>query len=481
MTAPSPDPAPGRPPSRRALRLRLLGPLLLLAAGGAASAGAGLWIAAARRPEGTPLEPLVIVAAVAGFGTLALGAILALRFDDRVGRPLVLLAAEMRARAHGTVDTPLDPGQAAGLGEIGPAAAALCARLAAARDEAGRIAEEATARLTEERAQLSAILSAIPVGIMALGPDGRVLLYDRQSVDLLGDVAPLGLGRPVTDYFAGPAIEAARRVLAAGSRFTDAELPTADGRRRLRTRLRPIGREGGLLLAMETDGETVSERPLVFDFDLLREEEMAQDIAAMPLARLPCVVFDTETTGLSPETDEIVQIGAVRIINGRRVEGERFETLVDPGRPIPPASTRIHGIDDAAVAGAPDPQEAVRDFCRFAEGAVLVAHNAPFDLAFLRRHARAAGLELGHGVLDTVLLSAAVYGPGVPHTLDAIAERLGVPIDPALRHRALGDAMATAEVLLRLLPILEAAGITTFGDAVEAMRRHQSLLPDMNR
>jgi DNA polymerase-3 subunit epsilon len=473
--APRPEP----PPRAGGLRLRLLGPLLLLAAGGAASAGAGLWIAAVQRPEGMPLEPLAVVAAVAGFGTLALGAVLALRFDDRVVRPLAALAAEMRARAHGAVDAPLDLRAAEGLGEVGPAAAALCTRLAAARGEADRIVGEATARLAEERAQLSAILSEIPVGIMALGPDGRVLLYDRQTVDLLGDVAPLGLGRPATDYFAASAIEAARAALAAGTSYTDADLPTADGLRRVRARLRPIGREGGLLLALETDGETLSERPLVFDFDLLREEA-ARDLAATPLARLPCVVLDTETTGLSPEADEIVQIGAVRIVNGRRVEGEVFETLVDPGRPIPPASTRVHGIHDAAVAGAPDAQAAVRAFCRFAEGAVLVAHNAPFDLAFLRRHARAAGIELGHGVLDTVLLSAAVYGQGVPHTLDAIAERLGVALDPAVRHTALGDAVATAEVLLKLIPVLEAAGIATFGEAVAAMRRHQRLLPDMN-
>ena len=122
----------------------------------------------------------------------------------------------------------------------------------------------------------------------------------------------------------------------------------------------------------------------------------------------------------------------------------------------------------------------MRAFHRFAEGAVLVAHNAPFDLAFLRRHGDAAGAAFDHPVLDTVLLSAAVFGEAVPHTLDAIAERLGVALDPAARHTATGDAVATAEVLLHLLPVLEAAGVRTLGDAIAAMRRHQRLLPDLN-
>jgi DNA polymerase III subunit epsilon len=314
---------------------------------------------------------------------------------------------------------------------------------------------------------------------MAIGPDHRVLLYDRHCVDLFSGVAPLGLGRPVADYFADGPLRQAIASFATGAAFADVDLPTADGLRRLHARIRRIGQDGGYLLAIETEGEALSERPLVFDFDLLRREA-DRDLAETPLSHLSCVVFDTETTGLSTSTDEIVQIGALRILNGRRIDGETFETLVSPGRPIPPGSTRVHGIDDVAVGGAPNPVEAVRAFHRFAKGSVLVAHNAPFDLAFLRRHADAAGVCFDHAVLDTVLLSATVYGHGVPHTLDAIAERLGVSLDPSVRHTATGDAIATADVLLRLIPVLEAAGTVTFGEAVTAMRRHQRLLPDLN-
>jgi DNA polymerase-3 subunit epsilon len=461
------------------VRLRLLLSFVAVGLGAAGCVVGGLWIAAGRLPPGAQTEPLVIAAVISALGTLAVAAFVWLRLDETMARPLEALSAELRTRAHGEVTAPLDQTGARHLGDLGPAAAALCERLVRARGEADAIVAEATARLSAERAQLSGILSEIPLAIVAVGPDQRIMLYDRQTVDLLGPVAPLGLGRPVTDYLAPASLARAVEALAGGSAFVDAELDTADGLRRLKARLRPIGRDGGTLLALETEEEALSERPLVFDFDLLRREP-GGELSEKPLSRLSCVVFDTETTGLSVTADEIVQVGAVRVLNGRVVQGEFIDMLVDPGRRIPPVSTRVHGIGDAAVAGAPCPVEAVRVFHRFAEGSVLVAHNAPFDMAFLRRHEAAAGLRFDHPVLDTVLLSAAVYGQGVPHTLDAIASRLGVVLDPAVRHTALGDATATAEVLLRLFPVLEAAGVRTFGEAVTAMRRHQKLLPDLN-
>ncbi len=228
------------------------------------------------------------------------------------------------------------------------------------------------------------------------------------------------------------------------------------------------------------DGSISHERRATYDFDLLFRE-VAADVLSTPLHQLPYVVFDTETTGLLPDQgDEIVQIAGVRLLNGRRVAGESFDSLVNPGRLIPKASTKVHGITDAMVAHA-DPIESVgHRFHRFAEDAVLVAHNAPFDMAFLKRHAPGIGAEFDHPVLDTVLLSAVLFGQSETHTLDALCTRLGVIIPPELRHTAMGDTVATAEAFLKMIDMLRAQGLSTFGEVLAEVRRHGRLLEDLN-
>ena len=221
-------------------------------------------------------------------------------------------------------------------------------------------------------------------------------------------------------------------------------------------------------------------RRAVYDFDLL-EKTGGAELAECRLEDLTFVVFDTETTGLLPERgDEICQIAAVRIVNGRRVEGEVFDTLVNPARPIPLASTKVHGITDAMVKDAPQIAQAGAQFHAFAQGAVLVAHNAPFDLAFLRRKAVEIGVNFDHPVLDTVLLSAVVFGQSEVHSLDALTHRLGITIPQEARHTALGDTVATAEAFLKMLPALRARGLETFGELIAELRKHGRLLKDLN-
>jgi DNA polymerase-3 subunit epsilon len=221
-------------------------------------------------------------------------------------------------------------------------------------------------------------------------------------------------------------------------------------------------------------------RKVVYDFDLLFKAR-GDKIADTRLEDLNYVVFDSETTGLLPsEGDEMVQLAAVRIVNGRRIEGEVFDTLVNPGRKIPSRSTEVHGVTDAMVARAPDVVTAALSFHRFAQGAVLVAHNAPFDMAFLRRREAEMGESFDNPILDTVLLSAVVFGQDDTHSLDALTRRLGISISDADRHTALGDTVATAEALLKLLPMLKARGIVTFGDVLAEVRRHGRLLKDLN-
>lgn len=226
-----------------------------------------------------------------------------------------------------------------------------------------------------------------------------------------------------------------------------------------------------LILPLRIAEGAVEKAGLTYDFGLALRGRMS-----LRLADLTCVVFDTETTGLG-ENDRIVQIAGLRIARGR-LTGEHFETLVNPGRSIPALATGIHGITDAMVADAPGPNAALTSFAHFAEDAVLIAHNAPFDMGMLRNSVR--GMRFDNRVLDTVLLSAMVWGASVPHTLDALAARLGIVIPTDQRHTAMGDARATAEAFLRLVPALEAKGISHFEDVVAEARKYRRLIRDVN-
>ncbi|MFN7222882.1 MAG: exonuclease domain-containing protein [Paracoccaceae bacterium] len=221
-------------------------------------------------------------------------------------------------------------------------------------------------------------------------------------------------------------------------------------------------------------------RAVVYDFDLLSKAR-GEKVQDAHLEDLTYVVFDTETTGLLPsQGDEIVQIAAVRIVNGRRVEGEVFDTLVNPRRPIPMSSTEVHGITEAMVQDAPFIEDVAARFHKFAEGAVLIAHNAPFDMEFLRRLEPTMGLRFDNPVFDTVLLSAVVYGQHEVHSLDALSHRLGITIPEEARHTAIGDTVATADAFLKLMPMLQGRGLTTFGAVLSEVRRHGRLLKDLN-
>ncbi len=213
-------------------------------------------------------------------------------------------------------------------------------------------------------------------------------------------------------------------------------------------------------------------RPEFYDFDLFAQGEPDRALADRALTDLGYTVFDTETTGLAPAAgDEIVQIGAVRIVAGKLRRGETFEQLVDPRRPLPPANVAIHGIEPEMLRGQPGIEVVLPAFHAFAQDSVLVAHNAAFDMRFLQLKEQACGVRFEQPVLDTLLLSALVHPQQPSHRLEAIAERLGVPV--LGRHTALGDAMVTAEVFLGLLPLLRALGIVTLGQALEASRKTQ--------
>ncbi|MDY0072169.1 MAG: exonuclease domain-containing protein [Thauera sp.] len=211
-------------------------------------------------------------------------------------------------------------------------------------------------------------------------------------------------------------------------------------------------------------------RPEYYDFDLFAWSEKAHEIDDRPLQTLVYTVFDTETTGLNPsEGDEIIQIGATRILNGKLLRSESFEQLIDPRRPLAAESAAIHGISAEMLLGQPGIETVLPAFHAFAADTVLIAHNAAFDMRFLQLKEAQTGLRFDQPVLDTLLLSAVVHPNQESHRLEAIAERLGLTI--VGRHTALGDAIVTAEVFLKLLPLLAEMGIHTLGQARQAAEK----------
>ena len=218
------------------------------------------------------------------------------------------------------------------------------------------------------------------------------------------------------------------------------------------------------------DVQTSVSRPEFFDFDLFDASGADHALDDCPLSRLAYTVFDTETTGLRPsEGDEIIQIGAVRVIGGKLLRAEAFEQLVDPGRMIPSETIPIHGITQEMVRGQPRITQVLPAFHAYAHETILVAHNAAFDMKFLQLQERATGCKFGQPVLDTLMLSAVIHPHQTSHRLEAIAERMNILIQG--RHTALGDAMVTAEVFVRMIPLLAEMGIHTLRQAREAAQK----------
>ena len=174
----------------------------------------------------------------------------------------------------------------------------------------------------------------------------------------------------------------------------------------------------------------------------------------------PYVVFDIETTGFSPLSDRIIEIGAVKVVNGTITD--KFSTFVNPDIPIPFRIEQLTSINDGMVLPAPKIDKVLPDFLKFCEGCALVAHNASFDVSFIAHNAEELGLPFDPTVLDTVTLARILLPQLNRYKLDTVAKALNVSLEN--HHRAVDDAGATAEIFVAFLKMLKERDISTLDE-----------------
>ena len=172
------------------------------------------------------------------------------------------------------------------------------------------------------------------------------------------------------------------------------------------------------------------------------------------------VVFDLETTGLSPDKNKIIEIGAVKVVDGAITE--RFSTFVNPEVPIPYNIEQLTSIKDDMVLDAPRIEEILPEFMKFCEGTVMVAHNAEFDTGFIRKNCERMGLPFDFTIVDTVALARILLPQLNRFKLDTVAKAVGVSLDH--HHRAVDDAACTAEIFVKFIEMLHERGMETLDD-----------------
>ena len=434
-------------------------------------------------------------------------------FDRHVAAALQSLARQMQTALH--ADIP-EGGRSLKneedyqyLGPISEAAEELVQAYQALKTEQGSGASDNEAHAIQVR-QLAAILHDLDVGVLVMNRQHEILLYNQQAFTTINRPECLGLARSALLLFEeGELLASASQIIEQsidpGRKIVDKiSLRLANESRQFAANIGPVLSDEGLitgyvlLFGQALESSSVScqkdteadqsgpgsvsasvlpSRPEFYDLALF-DRLLPANLEHRTLASLDYVVIDTETTGLNPSGgDQMISIAAVRIVNGRVLTGECFNELIYPGMPVPAQSIVFHGITDEMLAGMPDIKQILPKFVEFVGDAVIVAHNAAFDMKFIGLQSERCGVKLDSPVLDTVLLSAFVHDHTSKHTLDDLAERYGVCIQG--RHTALGDALTTAHVFVRLIKQLSCRNINTFSEAIRAsdkmtqIKRHQ--------
>lgn len=439
-------------PRRRARRdlARVVAGLGLLAVGSMAAAGASAfgWLGG---PGG--VLPVLGLLAVAVIGFVAIGFVLIDRHFDGLERlRAALLVAAGREEPPGEDWPPPDPAVGREVELLGAAAGGA---IRAHRQLAGNPDQK-----------LSAVVGAAAEGLVVITDSGLVSLVNAAARMVLGrGVAAVGTSIYATlDRESMAAVEAeVRRSGAAcetGLKLLDGGVIDAV--------VAPLPAHGGFVISLPRreaghDGDVEHDLALHDDPPAIGigEGESPEDWL---LEDLPVLAFDSETTGLDVASDRIVSLAAVRAHGRRLYPRSRFDRLVRPGMPIPPASTAIHGITDTMVAGAPSFPEVFGELEDMMRGSVLLGHCIGFDLGILLAECERHGIAWrAPPALDTALLFAVLEGDEADPGLEQLAQRMGVTVEG--RHTALGDALVAADLWLCALPLLADRGVRTYGEA----------------
>jgi DNA polymerase III epsilon subunit family exonuclease len=319
---------------------------------------------------------------------------------------------------------------------------------------------------------LESILKSFTAPIVVTSSTGVVALVNESAKGLLG-AGGLAVGEPISAAVDDVTFKAA--VLAASEPYqpVPATLEIAGREPLAATVVRLHESAVAVHFPTETAAGALS---LEYDLEVLDPLPEPGPIADdTPLAALPMLVLDTETTGLDVTDDRVVSIGAVRMVGERIFRHVTFHQLCNPHRPIPPAATAVHHITDDEVAAAPDFAETWGNCLPLLEGSVMVGYNIPFDISMLRHESRRAGLSWQEpAFLDILLLAVALIDDLRNDNLEGLTDYLGVDIHD--RHNALGDSLMEAETLACLLPRLKDKGIVTYGDAKAFSQKAKRIL-----
>jgi len=335
------------------------------------------------------------------------------------------------------------------------------------------LVRERLAVKSEINQRLEAVLSSIAEAVLVVTESGLVSLVNAGAKELLG-ADNVAVGTSIYAAVHTSSWEKAVDDTMAHGTAQDVKIKTLE-EITLKGRMRLLDGPGGVTMVFESRARDVTsqvEHDLELHDTLPSPPALAPDLA---LSEMPSLVLDCETTGLEIEKEAVISVGGVRLHGGRIYRDEVIDVIINPGRPIPKASTAIHGITDDMVARAGAFDTIWPRLSALLQDTVLVGYNIGFDRAFLQKEATQAGLAWSDPLtLDVMLLYAALEPNAEKMSLDVVASSVGVQIEG--RHTALGDALATAEVFTRMLPRLKAVNVTTLKDALDFQQRSKHII-----